>query len=362
MHGSLLGVGVLGAALLVFTTAASKSSVPLRGPVGRWSWFDVPGAICGDGSQTGVGVNMGTGTDLVIILDGGGLCWNQLTCTTKIGNTPLAYHVLNGFHEDDATARLASLPHGNIIDRTVADSPFKNSTFVYIPYCTGDLHSGSTTQKWTNPIAPYNGFTMHYAGATNIAADLARIAPSFKNATHVTLYGASAGGYGAVIHYERVKRAFGKVVVDLVDDAGPVFPESELGLARSGFDVWNLRASVPPACTECRTDVHAIYSYLARTYPDARFAFTEFDRDNMMALFTFQEPADSVFAGHLRALTEGLPKSNWRYFIPDGTKHGVLSNLRQTVSTKSEDVSPPLTKWLTNMIRRSGDWVSYTAE
>src|SRR5215471_1057250 len=46
-----------------------------------WTWIPVDGAICRDGSKTGFGVSVGTETDkLMIYLEGGGACFNALTC------------------------------------------------------------------------------------------------------------------------------------------------------------------------------------------------------------------------------------------------------------------------------------------
>ena len=33
----------------------------IDGPIGEWRWYEVPGAICANGSPTGLGVNQGAG-------------------------------------------------------------------------------------------------------------------------------------------------------------------------------------------------------------------------------------------------------------------------------------------------------------
>jgi hypothetical protein len=178
---------------------------------------------------------------------------------------------------------------------------------------------------------------------------------------------------GAVINYERVKNAFGNVPVDLIDDAGPVFPEARLGLAPQGFGPWNLRAGFPAGCTACQTDVSAAYAYLSATYPNSRFAFTGFDQDETISLLLLQNPAYPTYYDNLRTLLQGLPTSNWRYFVPDGKQHGVLFDIEQTVTTNSNPasandpslphtVSPHLADWLGNMIHRSGAWENTTAQ
>src|SRR5689334_21969024 len=60
----------------------------LSGPVGEWTWFDIPGAVCGYGQQTGIGVSVGTGSEVMIYLEGGGLCWDEVTCAASIPPLP----------------------------------------------------------------------------------------------------------------------------------------------------------------------------------------------------------------------------------------------------------------------------------
>src|ERR1700761_5611520 len=38
-------------------------------PTNVWSWVNVPQSTCDDGSTTGIGVNPGTGPDLVVFFD-----------------------------------------------------------------------------------------------------------------------------------------------------------------------------------------------------------------------------------------------------------------------------------------------------
>ncbi|MEM6289248.1 MAG: pectin acetylesterase-family hydrolase, partial [Bacteroidota bacterium] len=52
--------------------------------LGAWTWIDVEGSVCRDGSATGIGVRLQDGADdLVIYLEGGGACFNGVTCATN---------------------------------------------------------------------------------------------------------------------------------------------------------------------------------------------------------------------------------------------------------------------------------------
>jgi hypothetical protein len=52
----------------------------IDGPIGEWVWYDIPGAICANGTQTGIGVNQGSGSRVVIYMSGGGACLDE-DCT-----------------------------------------------------------------------------------------------------------------------------------------------------------------------------------------------------------------------------------------------------------------------------------------
>ena len=50
-------------------------------PSEKWTWVPVPGSHCRDGSATGFGINVNPASkNLMIFLEGGGACFNALTC------------------------------------------------------------------------------------------------------------------------------------------------------------------------------------------------------------------------------------------------------------------------------------------
>src|SRR2546423_10974885 len=53
---------------------------PLTTTMNAWSWVDFPDSSCDDGSATGIGVNQGSSNNLLVFMNGGGACWDYLTC------------------------------------------------------------------------------------------------------------------------------------------------------------------------------------------------------------------------------------------------------------------------------------------
>ena len=80
---------------------------------------------------------------------------------------------------------------------------------VYIPYCTGDMHSG--TQMVRNPALGNYYFSGHNAIA-GVTADLKAQAGATQP-THFLISGSSAGGIGALMHTDFFAEVFPQAVV-----------------------------------------------------------------------------------------------------------------------------------------------------
>ncbi|MEO8705326.1 MAG: pectin acetylesterase-family hydrolase [Kofleriaceae bacterium] len=296
----------------------------LQGPVGEWTWFDLPGAVCGYGQQTGIGVSVGAGSDVLIYLEGGGLCWDEVSCEVNVGPVVLASYFTNGFTKATFDGILAGGGYSaGIFDRTLANNPYKDATQIYVPYCTGDVHTGSTKRYF-----PFAQQVAHFAGRENLELALAAITASFPATTRVTLSGSSAGGYGALFNFPRVQEVFGATRVDLVSDSGPVFSFSPF--LQQGYPVWNTNAVIPDDCEACLADYHNLYDYYARTYSGSRMAFVSHDEDLVIAAGHLQLPYPSFYFT-MKAFTQGTlaPLANWRYFVAAGTGHTSVYELRE---------------------------------
>jgi hypothetical protein len=83
-----------GAAKTVYAGADSADGDGLGAPPGEWTWLDVAGSRCGNGSPTGIAVNVRPGAQrLVVLLEGGGACDSGQTCWVQ----PTADHIASGY-------------------------------------------------------------------------------------------------------------------------------------------------------------------------------------------------------------------------------------------------------------------------
>ncbi len=239
---------------------------------GRWNWVPFPDSACGDGSPTGIGVNPGTGPDLVLFLNGGGACASAFTCFTLKSATTIGPF---------GSAELESLTasnSGSILDRALPGNPFADATLVFIPYCTGDVHGGDRIAVYTD--SP--GGTVHHVGHSNVLAYLKRVAATYTAPRRLVVAGSSAGGFGTLVNYEAVRSYYPAAQGFLVDDSGPPLEFNGGPLIQGGFASWGIADVLDPLCEGagvCEADLSKGLAALIRKHPDDRFALLSWSTD-----------------------------------------------------------------------------------
>jgi len=317
---------------------------PIDAPARTWTWVPFPDAICANGTPTGIGVNPGdAGGRLFIFLMGGGACWDHATCY-DLGT---ASNIESGYGSSQFASDAAGLLSSSLFDRTDATNPFRNDSFVFVPYCTGDVHAGS------NPSADHGGRITRHVGYRNMTAFLARLVPTFPAASRVILSGSSAGGYGALTNWWQAQQAFGTLRVDLLDDSGPPLPApyANEALEQVWRNAWNLAAATPPGCAACATDLDAIVAFYGVQLTGHRAALLSYTQDNVIGLF-FQLPGDQVEAGLGALATTMASYDIWRHFYVTGSSHTLLG----TPDVSQGGVS--VRTWLTQMVTDDPGWAN----
>lgn len=322
-------------------TCQSTSGV-IVAPLREWTWVPVDGAVCANGTPTGIGVNLGTSNRVAIFLNGGGACWDATTCYT-LGT---AANITSGYGATAFTNDATHLLNGGFFDRTDAANPFKDDSLVFVPYCTGDVHGGS------NPDQVYDGHPTKHVGLINMAKFLQRLVPTFPNATRVILSGSSAGGFGALTNWWQTQQAFGAIRVDLIDDSGPPLPAPYLAPSISSVwsDAWNLAAAEPAGCTGCATDLDAVFAFYAAQFPDHRAALLSYTQDGIISGF-FQISGEEFETGLGVLTTEILSHDIYRVFYKTGTSHVLFA-------PTSEQNGVTLREFVTKMVNDDPSWAS----
>lgn len=311
---------------------------PIVAPERTWTWVDVVGTKCADGSPTGIGVNLTKASDDVLVfLEGGGACWNGASCW---GPAPTAFNVVTGYGKTQFDTD-PQIPAIYLLDRGNSDNPFKDKNIVYVPYCTGDSYSGDNVK-----ILSYLGIDheTHFAGHRNIALYLSRLLGTFPKAKRVWLAGDSAGGFGASFNFGTVQEAFAGARVDVIDDSGqPINPDPAKWT--QWRTVWNMQ--LPADCTACTTGPAAFVDYYRAKYPKSRFGLISFDYDVVIAPFMSLTLAQ--FHSELTSMLDHFDTSftNGRYFVLPGASHvGLVTPTRE------------LEDWIKAMVTDAPAWSS----
>lgn len=290
---------------------------PIDVPLETWTYVPIEGARCGNGSDTGVAVNFtDRSEDVVVFLAPGGACWDVATCiyAGQFG-APLATHI-DDVMQGDAVVEEAEAAQLRVVFNREVGSPFRDLNFVYVPYCTADVHAGT---RVTHYESGENSRDLHHVGGTNVRRLLERLVPTFPNAERVWLTGASAGGFGATYNWWVAQDAFPEARVDVLNDgAAPVAfePFRFADMMRE----WD--PETPPGCPDCRLEASALLPYYAERYPPPhRYALATSVRDGTISFFSGLH-AD-VFEQRALLLRDAMGPGQKSFYVP-GQNHVLL--------------------------------------
>jgi hypothetical protein len=153
-----------------------------------WEKITIPGAKCGKGADYTVFYKKHRNEKLLVEFMGGGACWNRRSCVT----IPLTW-----------IYPMIQLPAFSILTAdTALTNPFKDHSYLYFPFCTGDTYTGDR-------ISDYAGTKIYHYGYRNIVLALQHLRDQkiipFEQVNDLIVWGSSAGGIGALTHAKNVE-------------------------------------------------------------------------------------------------------------------------------------------------------------
>jgi hypothetical protein len=255
-------------------TVESSALTPDLAP--GWTKIEPAGdTICSRGTPFVYFVHPGTVNRLVVYFQGGGACWSYATCS------------LPGLAKETAGDgdNPGQTPEG-IFDLDNPDNPFKDWFFVFIPYCTGDVHWGDNTQTYTSEGA--NDLVINHKGFVNVSAVLDWIGANFERPEKIFVSGCSAGSYGSVMGAAHVHALYPDVPLYQLGDSGAgVITDA---FFTEGFPSWGATENIPdwiPALDIPYTELTLakLYIGLADFYPYDRWSQYNTAHDDIQTLF-----------------------------------------------------------------------------
>ena len=315
-----------------------------------WTWIPVPESQCADGSSTGLGVNLHPGAELAVIyLEGGGACWDYATC---FGVVNTSFH-LGGYDEGSFFSNFTGVYLSSLFfDRESNKSPTPDAHYIFVPYCTGDVHAGDAVVDMEG-LLPWQDGTMHFRGAHNMERYLELLAPTLADVERILVVGASAGGFGALFSWPRIQAAFPGKRVDVIDDSGAPVAMSQERWAM-WRDTWNMKLA--DDCGGCLSSIGAATQWaLDNVLPGNRLALISHQRDTIIATFMGMLPGQYAdLLGELGEVLDGEDEAHY-FFLP-GLQH-TPTLLSFEMGAEVDDV--PLWQWLQRMVNDDPAWMSH---
>ncbi len=300
-------------------------------------------------------VKGGTVNNLIVYFQGGGACWDPITC---LGLQP---------YSQDVTAADNPIYYGGMFDLNNPENSFKDWSFVFIPYCTGDIHWGANDQEYTlettlngQPVTVTR--TIQHRGFVNWQVVLKWITENIEKPHKIFVTGSSAGSYGALSGFPWIKEAFPKAQVSLLGDAG-------MGVSPPEFDQlsnhnWNIQ--LPPwlfADTGVYPTTAEFWARVSEYYPHSKVAeYTSAFDGTQIAFYDFMfltlgltAPDDPAMDWHLK-MWEGLDfksmSPNYRYYVASGTTHTILAGTRFYAEESAEGIR--FLDWVDALVMNQG--------
>ena len=292
----------------------------------------------GENTETYVMVSRGKSDNVLFYFEGGGGGTNYIT--TKLATTTL-----------NPKFEVTKKKDGGVFNREKEQNPFKDWTYVFVPYGTGDFQSG-------NRVMRYSGFpgmerTVHHVGYLN-GVVTQRWVENQGSFGEIVMAGSSAGGYGTIIHFDSTHKIFNQPIT-VIDDAGPGLL-SKRGLYythRVTSKCWGYENNLPKGALEYLEDNQPIYyiGYTLDNYENSLFGVYEDQGDIIIgsSLLKYSPRKFSeVLIGTTSDIKELYPQSFFRYF-PKGLDHVALWRDR-FYSLEIEGVH--LYEWADNLLNR----------
>ncbi len=267
---------------------------------GQWVKFEPPGAFCANGTPYKFFVNFSqSSSNVLIFFEGGGACWDYASCT---GTGIRSAANRDGIPDDHATAlaEFSGLPFSAdaiypLMNADSRVSPMHDWNKVFMPYCTGDVFSGSRTVTYDDPDGVEPSVEFQHVGHQNVLATIDMLNTMFDSIPKMFVSGCSAGGAGAVINYHFLRSGLNVDTGYLLNDSGPIYPGQEmtsrsLPLQQRVRESWNLEPllDAAPMAMALNADFGALSDVLAQTYPGDRLAHTHFRLDYNYSLYSYE--------------------------------------------------------------------------
>jgi Pectinacetylesterase len=311
-------------------------------PVAGWKQVTAPSeCMCSDGSPYSYWVHQGSTDKVVFFLQGGGACFDVASC----GPTSDAFKRTTG-SDDDPTKNTTG-----IFDFSDRRNPFADYSFVFAPYCTGDVHIGHAMHDYGN------GIVVQHKGSVNASAALATLAKEFPDAKELVVTGESAGSVPTPLYAGLAHDLLPKAGITVLADGSGAYPDIPAINGVIGA-AWGTEAAIPPwpenaGQTAVTWSLPGLFVQAHKHAPEIVFGRHDYAFDRTQEFFAALAgiPAENLVTlidnNETQIEAGGL---DLRSYIAPGDSHTVLG--KPDFYTETVE-GVPFVDWAADLIRRT---------
>jgi hypothetical protein len=307
----------------------------------NWEKVTAPSeCMCADGSPYSYWIHRADPNKVVFFLEGGGACIDATTCA--FGS--ITYRSAIGA-EDDPNG----WSHG-IFDFSDPRNPLAGYSFVFAPYCTGDVHLGNATHVYGPDLK------VQHKGSVDATAALTALAQQFPDTTRLVVAGESAGSVPTPLYAGVAHDLLPKSAITVLADGSGAYPDDTAVNTRVGA-LWGTAAAIPPwpenaGLTAASWGPLDLYTKAHAHDPDIVFARHDYAFDFVQTLFSgllgypTGDLSATIDANGTKIQQSGVDLHS---YISPGKGHTVLS--RSGFYTETVE-GVPLVDWVSDLVNR----------
>ncbi len=237
-----------------------------------------------------------------------------------------------------------------IFDFTDERNPLADYSFVFAPYCTGDVHLGTSTHVYGPEL------TVQHKGSVNASTALSALATQFPDTAQLVVTGESAGSIPSPLYAGLAHDLLPNAEISVLADGSGAYPDiTALNTAIGAL--WGTEAAIPPwpvnaGLTAAQWSIPGLFVQAYKHHPEIIFARHDYAFDGVQQSFlgAVGIPTDDLVtlidANETQIEQGGV---DLRSYIAPGDSHTILS--RPEFYTQTVE-GVRLVDWVTDLVRR----------
>jgi hypothetical protein len=164
---------------------------------------------------------------------------------------------------------------------------------VFLPYCTGDVHTGNNVIVYKDPDGQEPDLEFHHNGHNNVIAATTYLSKQFPQIDRLFVTGCSAGGAGSIINYFFFRTGLNAASAATCSTTAarsspaPASRSRSHAMIRSSWDVDSIFTELPPEF-QITDDFGAINTLIADEFPEDRLSTVYFQRDYNYSRYSYE--------------------------------------------------------------------------